>query len=130
MQMRANMEDSVNPQQVLAGAQDALTARRVFGDPIQADGTTIIPVAVLRGGGGGGGRHDIGGVGFGVMALLAGVFAVRDSDITWRPALDVNRIILGGQLVAITALLTIGPPLLRWLSRRALRGDAPSRLMD
>jgi len=47
----------------------------------------------------------------------------------WRPAIDVNRIILGGQLVAITALLTIGPPLVRWLSRRALRGDAPSRLM-
>ena len=128
MQVRADMEDSMNPQQVLAGAQDALTARRVFGDPIQADGTTIIPVAVLRGGGGGG-RNDIGGVGFGVMARPAGVFAVRNGDITWRPAIDVNRIILGGQLVAITALLTIGPPLVRWLSRRALRGDAPSRPM-
>jgi uncharacterized spore protein YtfJ len=124
------MEDSMNPQQLLAGAQDALTARRVFGDPIQADGTTIIPAAVLRGGGGGGGRGDVNGVGFGVMARPAGVFALRNGDITWRPAIDVNRIVLGGQLVAITALLTIGPPLVRWLSRRARRGDAPSRFMD
>ena len=112
----------MNPQQVLASAQDVMTARRVFGDPIQADGTTIIPVAVLRGGGGGGGVGDNNGVGFGVMARPAGVFAVRNGAVTWRPAIDVNRIILGGQLVGITALLTIGPPLLRWLSRRALRG--------
>jgi uncharacterized spore protein YtfJ len=113
----------MNPQQVLASAQDVMTARRVFGDPIQADGTTIIPVAVLRGGGGGGGVGDNSGVGFGVMARPAGVFEVRAGAVTWRPAIDVNRIILGGQLVAITALLTIGPPLVRWLSRRALRGS-------
>jgi uncharacterized spore protein YtfJ len=118
----------MNSQQVLAGAQDALTVRRVFGDPIQTDGTTIIPVAVLRGGGGGGGRNDVSGVGFGVTARPAGVFAVRDDHITWRPAIDVNRIVLGGQLVGITALLTIGPPLVRWLLRNALRGDAPSPL--
>jgi uncharacterized spore protein YtfJ len=123
MHSDAEMEDFMNPQQVLAGAQDTLSARRVFGDPIQADGTTIIPAAVLRGGGGGGGLGDHNGVGFGVMVRPAGAFAVRDGHITWRPAIDVNRIILGGQLVAITALLTIGPPLVRWLSRRALRGS-------
>jgi uncharacterized spore protein YtfJ len=118
------LEVSMNPHQVLAGAQDSLTARRVFGDPIQADGTTLIPVAVLRGGGGGGGRADEGGVGFGVSARPAGVFAVRDGHVKWRPAVDVNRVILGGQLVAITALLTIGPAIARWLSRRARRGEA------
>jgi hypothetical protein len=120
----------MNPKQMLADAQDALTARRVFGDPIQADGTTIIPVAVLRGGGGGGGRGDEGSVGFGLIARPAGVFAVRDGEIKWRPAVDVNRVILGGQLVAITALLTLGPAVAQWLSRRARRGDATSRFID
>src|SRR4051812_16074267 len=96
----------MNIQQVLAGAQDTLTARRVFGDPIEAGGTTITPDATLRGGGGGGGRDDEGGGGFGLVARPAGVFAVRDGRVQWRPAVDVNRVILGGQLVAITALLT------------------------
>jgi len=27
--------------------------------------------------------------------------------MTWRPAVDLNRIVLGGQIVAVFALLTI-----------------------
>jgi hypothetical protein len=27
--------------------------------------------------------------------------------VSWRPAVDLNRIVLGGQIVAIVALLTI-----------------------
>ncbi len=27
--------------------------------------------------------------------------------MTWRPAIDVNRIVLGGQIVAVATLLTI-----------------------
>jgi hypothetical protein len=27
--------------------------------------------------------------------------------VSWRPAVDVNKIILGGQVVAVVALLTI-----------------------
>lgn len=118
----------MNADQVLAGAQDALTARRVFGDPIQTDGTTIIPVAMLCGGGGGGERVSESGAGFGIMARPAGVFAIRNGQVSWRPAVDVNAVILGGQLVAITALLTLGPAVARWLeSRRAPRfgGNAP-----
>ena len=30
---------------------------------------------------------------------------IRDGEVTWRPALDVNKIVLGGQLVAVVALL-------------------------
>jgi hypothetical protein len=48
----------------------------------------------------------------------AGVFVIRDGTASWRPAIDVNRIVLGGQLVAITALLVLGPVLDRWLHRR------------
>lgn len=109
----------MNPQQILSGAQDAMSARRVFGDPIQADGITVIPVAAVGGGGGGGGRSaEEGGVGFGLSARAAGVFVVRNGDARWRPAVDVNRVILGGQIVAITAILTFGPILRRWIASR------------
>ena len=105
----------MDPQLILTGAQDALTARRVFGEPIHADGVTIVPAAVVSGGGGGGGRGaEQGGVGFGLTARPAGVFVVRAGDARWRPAVDVNRVILGGQLVAITALLLLAPLAVTW----------------
>jgi len=108
----------MDTQLILTGAQDALTARRVFADPIQADGVTLIPAAIVGGGGGGGrkGAEDR-GVGFGIKARPAGMFVVRNGDVSWRPAIDVNRMILGGQLVAITALVTLRPVLLKWLAR-------------
>ena len=106
-------------QQILAGAQDVLSARRVFGEPIQVNGTTIIPAATVRGGGGGGAKSEEGGAGFGVYARPAGAYIIKkDGQVTWRPAVDVNRIILGGQLVAITALLILGPVLRRWVGRK------------
>jgi uncharacterized spore protein YtfJ len=116
----------MNPEQVLTAALDTMTARRVFGDPVQADGTTIIAVAVVRGGGGGGGRAAEGGAGFGIIARPAGVFAVRGGEVKWRPAIDVNRAVLGGQLVAITALLTLGPAVARWIGSRVSPGNRPS----
>jgi len=116
----------MNPEQVLTAALDTMTARRVFGDPIEADGTTIIPVAVVRGGGGGGGRVAEGGAGFGIVARPAGVFAVRGGHVRWRPAIDVNRVVLGGQLVAATALLTLGPAVARWIGSRVSVGNRPS----
>ena len=48
----------MDTQQILIGAQETLTVRRLFGEPIQVDGATIIPVAALRGGGGGGAKGD------------------------------------------------------------------------
>jgi len=45
------------------------------------------------------------------------MFVVRNGDVRWRPAIDVNRVVLGGQLVAITALIVLRPILLKWLGR-------------
>jgi len=106
----------VDPQQVLIGAQDAMTPRRVFGDPLQVDGVTILPVSTVGGGGGGGVKGADGGVGFGLGAKAAGVFVIRDGDAKWRPALNMNRVILGGQLVGIVAILTAGMLGRRWLT--------------
>jgi uncharacterized spore protein YtfJ len=109
----------MDTQHILVNAQDAITARRVFGDPIQADGATILPVAIVGGGGGAKKKGtDEGGVGFGLRARPAGVFVIKNGDASWRPALDLNRVILGGQIVAITALLSLRPLLRRWLIHR------------
>jgi hypothetical protein len=42
-----------------------------------------------------------------MTARPVGAFVIRDGDLHWRPAVDVNRIVLGGQVVAVVALLTV-----------------------
>jgi uncharacterized spore protein YtfJ len=95
---------------------DSATAGKVFGAPITQDGLTVLPVAKVSGGGGGGngGREDAddpraGGVGggLGLSAKPLGVFVIKEGTVGWRPAIDINKVILGGQLVAITALLVV-----------------------
>jgi uncharacterized spore protein YtfJ len=92
---------------------DGMAVRRVFGEPYEHEGLTLVPVAAVRGGGGGGGGESPDGQGsgsgggFGLVARPVGVYIVRDDDVEWRPAVDVTRIVLGGQLVGIVALLTL-----------------------
>ena len=100
-------------QEVIAQARDTLTVKRVFGEPYEKDGVTIIPAARVRGGAGGGGGEDPegkgkgSGSGFGMTAHPVGAFMIRQGELSWRPAVDVNRVILGGQVVAVVALLTL-----------------------
>jgi uncharacterized spore protein YtfJ len=94
--------------QLLEGVREAMTVRRVFGDPIERDGTLIVPVAKVRGGGGGGGDNaGNGGGGFGLSATPAGVYVMRGGEVRWEPAINVNRIVLVGQVVAIVGLLVL-----------------------
>ena len=89
--------------------RDTYTARRVFGDPIEKDGITVIPAAMVAGGGGGGtgpaeGADDTesAGGGFGGMARPAGVYVLRGDDVQWQPAIDVT--LLGMAVIALAAL--------------------------
>jgi uncharacterized spore protein YtfJ len=98
--------------EIVGYAAEAAQVRRVFGEPIQRDGHVVIPVAVIRGGAGGGGGkgpEDAGGEGlgggYGFIARPAGVFVIRDDRVDWQPAIDVNALALGGQVVAVVALL-------------------------
>ncbi len=100
-------------QNVLAGAQDALNVRRVFGEPITVDHTTLVPTALIGGGGGGGTDAAHGGAGFGMKGRPSGVFVLHGDDVSWKPAVDVNRIVLGGQLVAVAVLLFLTSVMLR-----------------
>ena len=98
----------MNVDELLRAAKEAMTARTVFAEPIERDGILIIPAAKVRGGGGGGGdNQENAGGGFGLSAKPAGAYVVRDRKVSWEPALDVNRIVLGGQIVAIVALLVL-----------------------
>jgi uncharacterized spore protein YtfJ len=83
-----------NVDEMFAGARDAITVKRVFGDPIESEGVTIVPAAKVGGGGGGGGDSDHnGGGGFGLGARPVGAYVIKDGDVKWQPAVDVNRII-------------------------------------
>ena len=104
----------LDPQEILAEAREALTVRRVFGEPIEKDGLTIVPVAQVMGGFGAGGTAEAPpvetegragaptvagkpaapagtGAGFGVVARPAGVYVIREGRVRWLPSVDVNR---------------------------------------
>ena len=107
-------------EEVLENAREAIQAlqgKRVYAEPYQQNGLTVIPAATIRGGGGGGGGggegpdgkgHGTGGGGgFGLVARPAGAWVIKGDDVAWQPALDLNRVILGSQLVVFGALLVL-----------------------
>jgi uncharacterized spore protein YtfJ len=99
-------------EEIIEKARDVMTVQRVYGEPLEKDGVTIIPAAAVRGGGGGGQGHDPSGGsgdggGFGATARPVGAYVVDHGTVEWKPAVDVNRVILGGQLVMVVALLVL-----------------------
>lgn len=103
----------MNVQRMIAEARDVITVKRVFGKPYEKDGITIIPAATVReGGGGGGGEGPSGqgkgeGGGFGFSARPAGAYVISKGQVTWQPAVDVNRVVAVGGAVAIVACLML-----------------------
>src|SRR5579864_1660377 len=94
---------------VVNDARSAMRASEVFGTPYETNGVTIIPAARITGGAGGGGdgqEAEGGGMGFGFTSRPTGAFVIKGSDVSWQPAIDLNRVILMGQVVAIIALVT------------------------
>ena len=123
-----------DPGAVTRAASDALNVRRVFGEAYERDGTLVIPVAAMYGGTGSGfGMGDIGGVrhgdtsqseregvggggGFGIRVRPIGVYVIDDAGAHWRPTVDVNRVVLGGQAVGIVVAISLS-----WALRRSWR---------
>ena len=113
----------VEPQETLRSLREAVSARQVFGEPVERDGVTVIPAATVIGGGGGGGGNksgegDAGGgepttgtaMGFAMVGWASGAFEVREGRVDWRPTVDVTRIVLAAQGVALVlglATLTV-----------------------
>ncbi|GAA3811171.1 spore germination protein GerW family protein [Cellulomonas soli] len=117
-----------DPTAIVRAASDTLTVRRVFGEAYERDGVLVIPVAKVIGGtgsGGGTGAHrpesdtepgsagpasegEGGGGGFAVRVRPVGVYVIDEHGTHWRPALDLNRVILGGQAVGALAITVLG----------------------
>jgi uncharacterized spore protein YtfJ len=111
-------------QGILGRVSEGGRVQQVFGEPIERDGVIVIPVAKIWAGGGGGGGtsprqdgsvSDGGGGGLGLLARPAGVYVIKDGDAQWRPAVDVNRLALGGQLLGLVLLLVVRSVLRRKL---------------
>lgn len=98
-----------NVDELLRGAQDAIAAKRVYGEPVEQDGVTVIPAAAVRGGGGGGGdSENNGGGGFGLMARPVGAYVIGpEGEVAWKPAIDVQRMVLGWQIVSALTVLAV-----------------------
>jgi uncharacterized spore protein YtfJ len=103
-------------------AADAIGVKRVFGEPYVKNGVTVIPAARFSGGAGGGEstleppageegatetRSINAGGGFGVGGRPAGAFVIRGNDVQWMPAIDVNRLMFGFQVVMVVFLLVV-----------------------
>lgn len=107
--------------QLVRDAKDTITVKRVYGDPLEKNGLTFIPVASVAGGGGGGsGRDKDGGTGdgggFGATGRPAGAYVIKDGEVRWQPAVDVNRLVA-----------TLGTVVIVWLLTRGRRGPRASR---
>jgi len=101
----------MNINEVITTARDSLTVKRVYGDPYETNGLTVIPAASVIGGAGGGAGHDVKGQdgeggGFGVSARPAGAYVIKDGEVTWHPALNVNRLVTAVGLAMVILLLT------------------------
>lgn len=104
----ANIDDFIST------ARDSITVKRVYGDPFEKDGVTLIPAAAVRGGAGGregdadGGDSTGSGGGFGMSARPVGAYEIKDGVVRWVPAADTTRVIISSQIVAVVALLVAG----------------------
>jgi uncharacterized spore protein YtfJ len=105
------------PRRAFATLSRLVSARQVFGKPVERKGVTVIPAAWVIGGGGGGGgegppgpseaqgskRSQGSGVGFGLIARPAGAFEVSADGVRWRPAIDATRLI-GWGLIGVVLI--------------------------
>jgi uncharacterized spore protein YtfJ len=98
---------------VIGQARDAITVKRVYGEPYEKNGVTVIPAAKVQGGAGGGsgesqqGQDKGSGGGFGLSARPAGAYIIREGQVTWQPAVDVNRLVAVGGAVTFAFLFTL-----------------------
>ena len=89
--------------------QETFSAQIVYGDPIEKDGTLLLPAAWVDGGGGGGsaseesGDHGDGG-GFGLLARPSGSWVVTGEGPRWVSDIDLTAILLAGSLLLMSYL--------------------------
>ncbi|MCB2174337.1 MAG: hypothetical protein KQH57_00875 [Actinomycetales bacterium] len=103
----------MNVDEMMQGTRDALTVRKVYGEPIERGDVTVIPVAKTLGGSGGGSGQSANGDGgdgggFGVRVKPVGVYVIQGGHVRWVPAVDPVRVLLVAGLTAVGVLGAIG----------------------
>jgi len=74
-------------------ARDQEPVNRVYGEPLKIEGVTIIPVAAVRRCGREGSGNEGGGCSC-VNVRPVGLVVIREEGVSWKPAFDVNRLVL------------------------------------
>lgn len=118
-------------EELVAKAGESLGVRTVYAPPYEKDGVVVIAAASVRGGGGGGNGHDKAGQearggGFGMVALPAGAYVIKNGKVAWRPAVDVNRLLVTAGVIAISALFVAS----RIVKSRSRTSDCARRHAD
>ncbi|MGB9373106.1 MAG: spore germination protein GerW family protein [Jiangellales bacterium] len=95
---------------MLEVARDQMTVGRVFGDPIEKDGVTLVPVAMVMGGVGGGEgsseQHDQGeGGGYGILARPLGVYVIGGDTVRFKPVINADRVLTSAAVLAAGVLV-------------------------
>jgi len=90
------------------------SSRAVFGATVVQDGTAMVPVARITCATSGG-EHELSRL---WTARPLGALVVSGGKARWLPAVDVNKVVLGGQLVAIATMITA------WIAMRARTGSS------
>ena len=108
--------------EILEDAGKSIGVRRIYGEPYEKNGVTVIPAARVMGGAGGGGATEMSGtdspgaagspatgtgVGFGMAGGPIGAFVIKGDVVKWVPAVDVNRLLLGFQVVLVVFFLVM-----------------------
>lgn len=100
-------------EELIASVKNSVEAKKVYAEPYEKNGVTVIAAASISGGtGGGSGRDEKGqegeGGGFGIAAKPTGAYVIKGDEVRWVPAVDVNRLIatLGAVVVAGLFLAT------------------------
>lgn len=117
----------VDINQFVSIAQDAIHVRRVYAEPYEKDGVTVITAARVSGGGGGGtgqnkqeGQGE--GGGFGVNASPAGAYVIKGDNVRWVPAVDPQKLFASVGVVIIAVAVMRG-----WVATRAIKAGQPAR---
>ena len=96
---------------MLEVVKDQITVGRVFGDPIEKDGVTLVPVALVMGGVGGGEgsseQNEQGeGGGYGIVARPLGVYVICGDKVNFKPVINTDRLLGTTALLASALILT------------------------
>lgn len=96
----------MNTSDVFSLFGNTFAAKQVYSEPYQVAGTTVITAAVVGGGAGmrKGGNEQEGRGGMGGSVRPVGAFVIQNGEVSWRPALDLQRVITIGLAVSGLAI--------------------------